>query len=83
MRCGRRSPEPTGFNSLGVDVTRQQREIGRVREQIERFEGRKFDYRPRNEFEEKYAYYPAQTVERIRNEVVMSALRGAAERVEH
>jgi VWFA-related protein len=45
---------------------------------IEHFEGRRFDYRPRNEFEEKYAYYPAQTVERVRNEVVMSALRGAA-----
>ena len=45
---------------------------------IERFEGRRFDYRPRNEFEEKYAYYPAQTVERIRNEVTMGALRGAA-----
>ena len=26
---------------------------------IENFEGRKFDYRPRNEFEERYAYYPA------------------------
>jgi hypothetical protein len=26
LRCGRRSPEPTGFNSLGVDVTREQRE---------------------------------------------------------
>ncbi|HXW05082.1 MAG TPA: VWA domain-containing protein [Vicinamibacterales bacterium] len=45
---------------------------------VEQFEGRRFDYRPRNAFEEEYAYYPAQTVERIRNEVVMTALRGAA-----
>ena len=45
---------------------------------IERFEGRRFNYTPRNEFEEKYAYYPAETVERIRNEVVMTALRGAS-----
>ena len=45
---------------------------------IERFEGRRFNYLPRNEFEEKYAYYPAETVERIRNEVVMTALRGAS-----
>jgi VWFA-related protein len=45
---------------------------------IEKFEGRRFNYQPRNQFEEEYAYYPAQTVERIRNEVVMTALRGAA-----
>jgi VWFA-related protein len=45
---------------------------------IENFEGRRFDYRPRNEFEDRYAYYPASTVERIRNEVTMTALKGAA-----
>jgi len=33
---------------------------------VEHFQGRKFDYQPRNEFEEKYAYYPAATVEKIR-----------------
>ncbi len=48
---------------------------------IENFEGRRFDYRPRNEFEEKYAYYPASTVEQIRNQVVMSALKAAAARL--
>ncbi len=48
---------------------------------IENFEGRRFDYRPRNEFEERYAYYPASTVEQIRNQVVMSALKGAAARL--
>ena len=45
---------------------------------IEKFEGRRFNYQPRNEFEERYAYYPASTVERIRNEVTMTALKGAA-----
>ncbi len=45
---------------------------------VERFEGRRFDYRPRNEFEEKYAYYPTEVVERIRTEVTMGAIRGAA-----
>jgi VWFA-related protein len=45
---------------------------------INQFEGRKFDYRPRNMFEEKYAMYPAQTVERIRNQISMDALKGAA-----
>ena len=39
------------------------------------FLGRKFDYEPRNAFEERYAYYPAETVERIRNQVTLSALR--------
>jgi VWFA-related protein len=39
------------------------------------FLGRKFEYEPRNAFEEKYAYYPAETVEQIRNQVTLSALR--------
>ena len=43
---------------------------------VRRFEGRKFNYEPRNQFEEQYAYYPAQTVEMIRNQVSLSALRG-------
>jgi VWFA-related protein len=45
---------------------------------IEKFEGRRFNYQPRNQFEERYAYYPASIVERIRNDVVMDALKGAA-----
>ncbi len=45
---------------------------------INRFEGRKGMYEPRNEFEERYAYYPSQTVENIRNDVTLGALKGAA-----
>jgi VWFA-related protein len=45
---------------------------------IENFHGRRFDYVPRNEFEEKYANYPAEVVERVRNEVTMTAIKGAA-----
>ncbi len=45
---------------------------------VEHFEGRKFEYVPKNEFEERYAYYPAATVERIRNDITMGALKGAA-----
>jgi VWFA-related protein len=45
---------------------------------IEQFLGRKFDYTPRNMFEEKYANYPASVVERVRNEITMGALKGAA-----
>ncbi len=45
---------------------------------IEKFEGRKFNYEPRNLFEQQYANYPAATVERVRNEVTMGALKAAA-----
>jgi VWFA-related protein len=48
---------------------------------INAFEGRKFNYTPRNHFEEQYAYYPAQTVEKIRNQISMDALQAAAIRM--
>ena len=48
---------------------------------IERFEGRKFNYQPRNMFEEQYAYYPAAVVERVRNQVTMGALKAASARL--
>ena len=48
---------------------------------INNFEGRKFRYEPRNEFEQQYAQYPTEVVERIRNEVVMTALRGLVTRL--
>ena len=48
---------------------------------IEHFQGRRFDYKPMNEFEERYANYPAATVEQVRNQVVMTALKGAAIRL--
>ena len=40
-----------------------------------RFEGRKWDYNPRNQYEERYASYPAAAVEMIRAQVSLSALR--------
>ena len=48
-----------------------------LRGAIEKFEGRKFNYDPKNSFEEQYAFYPAAVVERIRNQVTMSALEAA------
>jgi VWFA-related protein len=45
---------------------------------IMRFEGRKFDYTPRNSYEEKYAMYPAEGVEYIRAQVTLSAVRALA-----
>ena len=42
---------------------------------LAQFEGRKYDYTPRNMYEEQYANYPTETVERIRNQVSLSALK--------
>jgi VWFA-related protein len=41
---------------------------------IRQFEGRKYDYRPRNGIEERYARYPVEIIEKIRNQVSMSAI---------
>jgi VWFA-related protein len=54
------------------------RNRGALASAMKNFMGRKFDYEPRNAFEEKYAYYPAETVEQIRNQVTLSALRALA-----
>ena len=43
---------------------------------IERFEGRKFRYEPRNEIERQYSDQPTEIVERIRRQVSLSALKG-------
>ena len=43
---------------------------------IEAFDGRKYDYQPRNQIEEQYANYPAIIVEQIRNQISLSALKG-------
>jgi VWFA-related protein len=42
---------------------------------LQQFQGRKYDYTPRNQFEERYAYYPTEIVERIRNQVSLSAVK--------
>ncbi len=47
-----------------------------VIEAAENFYGRKFDYEPANMFEQRYAHYPTEIVERMRNEVSLSALKG-------
>jgi len=48
---------------------------------ITQFDGRKFDYRPRNGFEERYANYPSHIVETIRNQVSLTALRALSIRL--
>ena len=59
----------TPFSTIGY--TRNHEAV--IRE-IEAWDGRRFDYRPRNEFEERYANYPTEVVERVRNQVSLSAL---------
>jgi VWFA-related protein len=61
-----------------VRMTRNHAAIQRA---IQQFEGRKYDYTPRNAMEEKYAYYPAEVVERIRNQVSMSAIEALVYRM--
>ena len=48
---------------------------------IQHFEGRKYKYEPRNLFEEQYQRAPTEVVEQIRNQVVMTALRGLSVRL--
>ena len=47
-----------------------------VMKAMQQFIGRKYDYTPHNQFEEQYANYPTETVEQIRNQVSLSAIKG-------
>ncbi|MEO5820756.1 MAG: VWA domain-containing protein [Vicinamibacteraceae bacterium] len=63
----------TPFSTIGYTRNHEA-----VIKEIEHWDGRRFDYRPMNEFEERYAYYPTETVERVRNQVSLSALEALA-----
>jgi VWFA-related protein len=56
-----------------VVLTRNHEAVVRV---IEKFEGRKFRYEPRNDIEQRYVDQPTEVVERIRRQVSLSALKG-------
>jgi len=58
-----------------VDSVRMTRNHSIITRAIQQFRGRKFDYQPQNEFEQRYANYPAETVEQIRNQVSLSAMK--------
>jgi VWFA-related protein len=64
-----------------VEDIRLTRDRGAVAGAIRQFLGRKGDYVPRNSFEERYAHMPVSTVETIRNQVSMSALKGLITRL--
>jgi VWFA-related protein len=59
-----------------VSSVRMTRDHDRVIQGLGSFVGRKGDYTPRNAMEEQYSEYPAETVELIRNQVSLSALKG-------
>ncbi len=61
-----------------LDFTRNHE---RIINAIQHFEGRKYRYEPRNLFEQQYERAPTEIVEQIRNQVVMTALRGLAVRL--
>ncbi|HEY3382374.1 MAG TPA: VWA domain-containing protein [Vicinamibacterales bacterium] len=63
------------FPLTPVSALLMTRSRDKLMEAVQHFEGRKFDYIPRNEFEEQYAMYPATIVEQVRNQVTLSALR--------
>jgi VWFA-related protein len=57
------------------------RDHDKIANAINTFEGRKFDYTPRNIVEQNYQRYSTDQIERIRNDVSMSALQGLAVRL--
>ena len=60
---------------MDMRLTRNHDQIIRA---LENFEGVKYDYQPRNMYEHVYANFPTQTVEIIRNDVSLSALKALA-----
>jgi VWFA-related protein len=61
-----------------VIFTRDHQSVARA---IQNFQGVKYDYRPRNAFEREYERLPTTEIEKIRNQVVTSALEGLSMRL--
>jgi VWFA-related protein len=59
-----------------VSSVRMTRNHDLMIQSVGRFVGRKGDYTPQNAMEAQYANYPAEEVERIRNQISLSALEG-------
>jgi VWFA-related protein len=56
-------------------AVRMTRNHSAVMRGLEQFVGRKFEYEPKNQYEETYAHYPTEIVEKIRNQVSLSAIK--------
>ena len=61
---------------MPLDDVRLTRNHESVINAVKQFRGIKYDYETRNQFEARYNHYPTTVVERIRNDVSLSALRG-------
>ena len=59
-----------------LDAVVMSRDHESLAKALERFDGRKYDYTPRNQYEDEYASYPASTIEQIRLDVSLSAIKG-------
>ena len=64
------------FPLMPLESVRLTRNHQAVINAVNTFEGVKYRYHVRNMFENNYAQYPTEIVERIRNDVSLSALRG-------
>ena len=58
-----------------LDTVRFTRNHAAVQRGVQQFLGRKFEYDPKNDVERRVAYYPTEVVEKIRNDVSLSALK--------
>ena len=61
---------------MPLDALRLTRDHEAVSNAVNQFHGVKYDYDVRNAFEARYNFYPTRVVERMRNDVSLSALRG-------
>ncbi len=64
------------FPLMPLEAVRLTRNHEAVINAVNAFEGVKYQYNPRNMFENNYVHYPTEIVERIRNDVSLSALKG-------
>jgi VWFA-related protein len=58
-----------------VAAVRMTRNHDAVVKGLQQFLGRKYDYTPKNDYEERIFYYPTETVEQIRNQISLSAIK--------
>ena len=61
---------------MPLDAVRLTRNHQAVINAVNQFQGTKYNYTVRNGYEALYNHYPTETVERVRNDVSLSALRG-------
>ena len=64
------------FPLMPLESVRLTRNHAAVINAVNTFEGVKYRYEVRNMFENNYAHYPTEIVERVRNDVSLSALKG-------